>query len=379
VTAHSPVRLDAADLRRRAARQLGRPVELDDPGLDVLLADPAVADLTDLGRLAVRAQLCRRIVTTEALVDMRQRCPDLDAVNRPPPIVIIGLPRSGTTLLHVLLAGDPDALAPRFWQLQRPVPPPSGPFDRGARYTRAALMVLASRIILPRLRRIHPLGPGQPEECIFLFRDLGNEAVPFPAFEYLRWLRSDGAGAVDYGPYRQYLNLLATSQPGRRLVLKSPFHLGHLDDLMTTLPDALVVHTHRDPATALASWCSLAATIGRGTVASLDLHALGQSWLEFWAHAAERAVVGRGGADPRRFHDVQYDELVADPLGEVRRLYDAAGLRLTPAAHRYMERWLDRHHRRPRSPHRYRLTQFGLDGSTVDARFRVYRSSDQGL
>jgi Sulfotransferase family len=372
VSDRSPVRLDAEDLRRRASRRLGRPVELNDPGLHVLLADPATADLTDLGRLAVRAQLLRRIVTTEALVDTLERKPDLEDVELPRPLVIVGLPRSGTTLLHILLACDPAAFAPRFWQLQQPAPPPSGGLGRGVRYARAGLIVSASRVMLPTLRAIHPLGPGQPEECIFLFRDLGNQAVPFPAFGYLRWLRGDGAGAVDYGDYRRHLQLLATSQSGRRLVLKSPFHLGHLDDLLATLPDALVVHTHREPATALASWCSLAATIGRGTVPSVDLGTLGQRWLDFWADAAERAVVVRGVADPRRFHDVRYDDLVSEPLDEVRRLYAAAGLPLTPTTRRRMEQWLDRHHRRRRPHHRYDLAQFDLDRATVDARFRAY-------
>jgi hypothetical protein len=374
VSDRPPVRLDAGDLRRRAARRLGRPVELSDPGLHILLADPAMADLTDLGRLAVRAQLLRRIVTTEALVETMERRPDLDDVSLPRPLVIVGLPRSGTTLLHLLLACDPAAFAPKFWQLQQPAPPPSGTLDRGLRYARAGLMVSASRVMLPTLSAIHPLGPGQPEECIFLFRDLGNQAVPFPAFGYLRWLRGNGAGAVDYRDYRRHLQLLAASQPGRRLVLKSPFHLGHLDDLLTALPDALVVQTHRDPATALASWCSLAATIGRGTVASLDLGALGQSWLDFWADAAERAVFVRATADLRRFHDVHYDDLVADPLGEVRRLYAVAGLRVTPATQRRMERWLDRHHRRRRPRHRYDLAQFGLDRSIARARFHAYES-----
>ncbi len=207
---------------------------------------------------------------------------------------------------------------------------------------------------------------------MFLFRDVGVYAVAFPAFGYLRWLRGEGAGAVDYGRYRRHLQVLLASQSGRRPVLKSPFHLGHLDDLLAALPDALVVHTRRDPTSALASWCSLAATIGRGTVASLDLRTLGQSWLDFWAHAAERAVAVRGSADPRRIHDVRYADLVADPLREVRRLYVAADLELTPSAQQRMERWLDRHHRRRRPQHRYNLAQFGLDPPTVEARFRAY-------
>jgi Sulfotransferase family len=370
----SAVRLDAADLRRRAAGRLGRLVDTDDPGLDVLVADAATTGLTDLGRLAVRAQLLRRIVTAEALTDTLLRWPQLDAVHLPRPLVIVGLPRTGTTLLHSLLACDRAAVAPRFWQLQRPAPPPSSAFDSGMRYARAALTVLAARAMLPTLGDIHPLATSQPEECNFLFRDIAMYAVAFPAFGYLRWLHGAGATAVDYSSYRRHLQVLLSAQSGRRPVLKSPFHLGHLDDLLGALPDAQVVHTHREPTAALASWCSFAATIGRGTTTSVDLSTLGQHWMDFWAYAAERAVSVRGRADARRFHDVRYAELVADPLREVRRLYVAADLELTPTVEQRMQGWLDRHRRRRRPQHRYNLNQFDLTPATVNARFRAYQS-----
>ena len=108
-------------------------------------------------------------------------------------------------------------------------------------------------------------------------------------------------------------------------------------------------------------------------MAALDLRVLGQSWLAYWAHAAERAVAVRGTADAHRFHDVRYTDLVADPQREIRRLYDAAGLELTTTAQQRMERWLDRRHDRRRA-HRYCLEQFGLDAGSVDRRFRTYGS-----
>jgi hypothetical protein len=374
VSARQIVRPDATDLRRRAARRLGRPVDPDDVGLDVLLADLETADLTDLGRLAVRAQLLRRIVTAEELADARRRRPQLAAVVVDRPLVIVGLPRTGTTLLHCLLACDPAAVAFPYWELQRPAPPRPGPLERAGRYTRAALTISAAALMLPTLRDIHPLAPRQPEECVFLFRDTAMYAVPLVAFGYLRWMQGEGSRAVDYDAYVRSLQVLLAAHPGRRPVLKSPFHLDHLDDLLTSLPDALVIHTHREPAAALASWCSLAATIGRGTVASLDLTALGQSWLDFWAHAAERAVATRQTSAASRFHDVRYDDLVTDPLGAVRRLYAAAGLPLTATAERRMGRWLARDRRRRRRPHRYHLDQFGLDAAVIESRFRDYRS-----
>jgi LPS sulfotransferase NodH len=108
-------------------------------------------------------------------------------------------------------------------------------------------------------------------------------------------------------------------------------------------------------------------------VRSIDLDQLGQSWLDFWAHAAARAVSVRRAADGSRFHDVRYAELAADPLREVARLYAAAGLELTVATRERMARWLDRGHDR-RARHRYDLAQFGLDASTVGARFAAYQA-----
>jgi Sulfotransferase family len=181
-----------------------------------------------------------------------------------------------------------------------------------------------------------------------------------------------GAVALSPAPARGYP--AQGTVTGRRPVLKSPFHLGHLDDLLGALPDAQIVHTHRAPTAALASWCSFAATIGRGTTTSVDLSTLGQHWLDFWAYAAERAVAVRGGADAHRFHDVRYGELVADPLREVRRLCVAADLELTPTVEQRMQRWLDRHRRRRRPQHRYNLSQFDLTPATVNARFRAYQT-----
>jgi sulfotransferase family protein len=373
ISDRSPIRLDATDLRRRASRRLGRTLDNDDPGLEVLVADAAAADLTDLGRLAVRAQLLRRIVTAEALHDSLARWPVLGDVELPHPIVIVGLPRSGTTLLHHLLACDPGAVAPRFWQLLWPAPPPSSSVDRGVRFVRAGLTVYASRAMLPRLDDIHRVTTSQPEECNFLFRDIAMYAVPFPAFGYLRWVQG-GAAAAEYGGYRRRLQVLLSSQSGRRPVLKSPFHLGHLDELLAALPDALMVHTHRAPTSALASWCSLVATISRGTAASIALGSLGQHWLDYWARAAARALEVRDVADRRRFQDVRYADLIADPLREVRRIYAAAELDLMPIAEQRMERWLERHHRNRRSRPRADLALFGLSEAAVTSRFVEYAS-----
>jgi hypothetical protein len=131
--------------------------------------------------------------------------------------------------------------------------------------------------------------------------------------------------------------VLLADRPGRRPVLKSPFHLGRLAALLAELPEAVVVWTHRDPAVALASWCSLAAVLASAASDQVDLGALGRRWLSFWATETDRALAARTAADPARFHDVGYEALVADSFGEVERLYARLGLELSGAARRRHE------------------------------------------
>jgi len=367
-------RLDEQQVRRRASRQLGHPIVADDPGLRVLLADLAQAPLTPLGRVWLRSELIRREVTQARLRDEVRRRPGLlDAPLPQPLIVVVGLPRTGTTLLHTLLGCDPDALVVPFWQLRRPYPIPRRRLDRATRILRVAAMARLARSMAPRLRDIHPVSALRPEEDVFLFRDTGMLAVPVTAPGYLDWLQATDPTPA-YQTYRRHLQALLADRPGRRPVLKSPFHLGRLAALLAEVPEAVVVWTHRDPAVALASWCSLAAVLSNAASDQVDLGALGRRWLGFWATELDRALAARTTADPARFHDVGYEALVADALGEVERLYGRLGLALSVGARQRMRRWIGRHHDRGRGrPHRYFLADFGLDPAEVDRCFARYR------
>jgi sulfotransferase family protein len=170
---------------------------------------------------------------------------------------------------------------------------------------RAAAMVRLARSMAPRLADIHPVSALRPEEDVFLFRDTGMLAVPVTAPGYLAWLQ-----ATDPTPaYRTYR--------------------GHLQALLAEVPEAVVVWTHGDPPVALASWCSRAAVLASAASDQVDLGALGRRWLNFWATELDRALAARTRADPARFHDVGYEALVADPLGEVERPYARLGLELS--------------------------------------------------
>jgi sulfotransferase family protein len=233
-------RLDEQEVRRRASRQLGRTITGDDPGLRLLLADLAQAPLTPMGRLWLRSELIRREVTQARLGDEVRRRPGLLDTPLPRPlIVVVGLPRTGTTLLHTLLGCDPQALVLPFWQLRRLYPIPRRRLERATRMLRAAAMARLARSMTPQLRDIHPVAALGPEEDVFLFCDTGMLAVPVAAPGYLGWLQATDP-TPGYRTYRRHLQALSHDRPGRRPVLKSPVHLGRLAALLAEVPEAVV-------------------------------------------------------------------------------------------------------------------------------------------
>jgi len=363
------VRLDESDVRERVARRVGRAVDGDDPGLRVLLADAARAGLTPVGRGWLRDQLVRRGVTAELVADEVRRRPEIPRTPLRTPLLVLGLPRTGTTLLHALLGCDPEALVLPFWRLRQPYPLPAAGLHRPVRIAQAALLAGAAESMAPALHDIHPVAALRPEEDVFLLRDSGMLGTPVAAPNYLRWLLETDP-APDYQRYHRHLQALLHDRPDRRVVLKSPFHLGRIDALLAAVPGMTVVHTHRDPGVAVASWCSLAAVLSGASSDRVDLAALGRRWLDFWAVEADRAVTARDGTD--RIHDVRYESLVADPLAEVERLYGRVGLRLRGPTRRRMTSWLRRHHHGRVSAHRYALADFALDREQIDRRFGRY-------
>ena len=216
-----------------------------------------------LGRLALRQECLRLLSNRLHMQEDLQRCPRIAHTPIKKPLVIVGLPRTGTTVLHHLLAQDPSARVPRLWELLQPSPPPCpGTVATEPRRKRGGADDSQSLCPRPAFPGAPSLSATGPEECVFLFQQTFMSVV-FEAYgevpDYINWLlHQDLTPAYRY--YRQQLQVLQWRWPGDHWVLKSPHHLFFLDVLLTVFPDACVVQTHRDPATALASLCSLMAT-----------------------------------------------------------------------------------------------------------------------
>jgi hypothetical protein len=288
------------------------------------------------------------------------------------------LPRTGSTLLHHLLARDPGSRVPQAWEVMAPSPPPErARYATDPRIREAATRLAWMDLLAPQFRSIHPLGAQNALECIAILAHTFMSSrfhTMYRVPTYQAWLEQQDLRPA-YAYHRAFLQHLQWRGPSGRWVLKAPGHLYGLEAIFATYPDAIVVQTHRDPVGVLASVASLTAALHGAFSDHVDRAEIGAEVSRRWATGLERAMQFRQSTHPaaRRIIDVQYDALVADPLGVIRGIYRRFELPLTPEAERRMRAHLADHPRARHGVHRYTLAAFGLDRDDITHRFAAYR------
>jgi hypothetical protein len=332
-------------------------------------------DLTYTGWRRLRGILISHLLNRVAIHHQLQHSPDIlqQPVSRP--LFVTGLPRTGSTTLQRLLATDPGNRCLIFWQACRPAPPPRPETrDSDPRIAEARRFIRWLHRLAPHYDSIHPMHPTHPEECTILLMNTficGAFRLYGPTDRYANWY-----GSVDKGPayrdYRRQLQLLQYHDPGKRWILKAPEHKNNLDFLLPVFPDACIVQTHRDPLKVVPSACSLLATM-RGVMSDrLDLHRIGRNFVQSQPGMLARVDQVRETADTAQFFDVHFNELMQDPIGAVRRIYEYFDLPYTDVFECRMQKWLTENHRGKHGRHRYSLEQFGLEPGQVRERFADY-------
>ncbi len=292
------------------------------------------------------------------------------------PIVIAGLQRTGTTLLHRLLAADPRTRALTGWEALAPAPLPGE--GRHGNFRRRAAGKLAERALAwmaPEFFAVHPVESAAAEEDVLLldhsFASQAPEATLYVP-TYARWLEQHDITPA-YRYLERILQLLTWQRPGDPWVLKTPHHLEYLHELLTVFPDAVIVQTHRDPLVTMPSFCSMVAH-GRGVFSDhVEPREIGRHWLAKVRRMLDRSAAVRE-AHPGAFIDVSYYDLVRDPLAQVKRVYAHAGLDWTPAAEDALRAALRHEKQNRHGRHAYNLYDFGLSPRIVDASFADYRA-----
>lgn len=289
------------------------------------------------------------------------------------PIFVTGLPRTGTTALHRLLAADPAHQGLQMWLTEFPQPrPPREQWADNPVYRQIDAGLSQHRVENPEFMGLHYMSAGDVEECWQLLR----QSVQSISYESLAALPTYSAwlAGQDWTPaYRRHkanLQLIGLNDPDKRWVLKNPSHLFALDALMAVYPDALVVQTHREPETIIASMCSLAEHATQGYSTVFTGAAIGQAQLDLWSRGLREFRAARAAYDPAQFVDVQFDDLRADPQGVVDRIYAAAGTAPSAQARAAMAALDEESKSGDRRPqHRYHLDDYGLTAEQVRAAF----------
>lgn len=339
------------------------------------------APLNELGRTVMRARVVESLEMRLKMQAWIRRQPEILKEELGAPIVIMGLMRTGTTMLHRIVASDPRNHAADWWEVRFPAPPLDIDWSKlDARIVAARAEVAAILEADPRQASIHPWDAEAPDEEIMLLEHSFLSHVP-EAFvnipSYRRYLtETDWTPAYVY--LKKQLQFLQWQKRQRgnvreRWILKTPGHLGYIDTLFKVFPGARAIFNHRDPVETVPSAASMNFAMWALYGDPSEAHIAAAQWQERLAWGTNRAMESRTRFAADRFADIWFKDVLKDPIAEVERVYGIFGIEMTEAARAAMQAWRDRNPREKRPPHEYELSEYGLTREGICEAFAEYR------
>jgi len=330
------------------------------------------ARLNLIGKIALRTDVLQTLCSRLQMERDRQLYPNIAQQEIREPLFIVGLPRSGTTLLHSLLAADPEHRCPLMWEVRSPTPPTVA--DEKCRIQRATRSCKFFNWLAPGFRYVHAVGAEVPQECISLMTptfmsDQFDAMYYVPS--YRAWFfQQDLRPAYEY--HRRFLQHLQFRRAARRWILKAPTHMFAMPALLSVYPDALFVQTHRTPVDAMASVSSLVTILRSAFSDAVDPVTVCREAIHYWSATMDKFLNERDRLASKRICDVEFDEISRDPIAAIRRIYDYFGWSLSKQAEQRMRALVASHAERQPGNHRYHLSQFGSSAEEVLSAFAPY-------
>ena len=333
------------------------------------------ARLSPLGVSAFEAMIIDALEARLMVEEGWKRSPEAAHAAIRSPLFIIGLPRTGTTALHHLIAQDPAIQALEHWLQRTPKPrPPRADWPRDPDYLAAVARVDAIFERSPEMRAIHEIEADLPDECWNTFSQNfvhSSYQANADVSQYASWWLGSDLTPV-YRRHRRTAQLIGHREPEKRWLFKDATHLFDLAALLEVYPDARIVQTHRDPVQLIPSVCSLCGAARRALNEEMDAEEFGQSTLELWQHSIFAMMQTREGRDSAQFYDLRFDDFVQDPIAAIQGIYRHFGIDETPAAWQAMRRFRAEHPKDRHGGHAYSLESWGLDAEDIARRFAPY-------
>jgi hypothetical protein len=330
------------------------------------------ARLNLIGKVALKVDVLETLCARLKMERDRQLYPNISRQEIREPLFIVGLPRSGTSVLHRLLAADPEHRAPLMWEVRSPSPPTR--VDEKRRIQRATQSCNFFNWLVPTFRYVHTVGAEVPQECVSLMTptflsDQFDAMYYVPS--YRGWFfRQDLRPAYEY--HRRFLQHLQFRHTARRWTLKAPTHMFATPALLSVYPDALFVQTHRSPVDSMASVSSLVTILRSAFSDVVDPITVGREAIHYWSETMDKFLSERDRLADNRICDIKYDDIRRDPIGTVRQIYDYFGWSLSREAEQRMRALVASQAGRQSANHRYDLSQFGFSAEEVLHAFAPY-------
>jgi len=377
--------LNILDLLDTAVERSGGLSDFGDPTFKPAL-EVLVNSINQEGKLSATGahifseRLIESLVTRLRFEQQIRQHPEILAESLVNPVFIIGLPRTGTTMLHRVLASDARFYAPLWWEVRFPVPiPGSAANGEDPRIALARAEVNMMLDAMPELLTMHPIDAELPDEEVVLMEHSFLSAMyayaNIPA--YTRWLGEQDTTPA-YAYLKKQLQFLQwqkrqRGQHAERWILKSPHHIHAMDALFAVFPDAKVIQTHRDPLETIPSMSSFAHTIWNIYSDQADPRDAARLWSAKFARGMGDAIKVRERMPDDRFLDVWYLDAVKAPMEVANTIYPFINMPLTQTAERQMHDWISRNQREQRAPHLYSLEKMGLSKAQLERDFKQYR------
>lgn len=374
-----PLRLESHALHEQARTETG----LSDFGprdyeerLEVLLAAlREIGDIDGPGLLNLHSQLLQMLRNRLLLTDLLARHPEIHEIELVPPVVIAGLPRTGTTHLHNLLAAGPTFRSLPYWESMEPLPMPAEVgVEPDPRRARSDLAVDFMNAAMPYFPLMHEMTTDHVHEEIQLLANDFSTIFFETIAEVPAW--RDYYLDHDQTPHYRYLRIqlqaLQHVRGGRRWLLKSPQHLEQLPALEAVFPGLTVVVTHRDPVPVTISMCTMVAYTARMHRNPVPAAQIGRYWRDRLDVMLTALMKDRDAIPAERSIDVRFDEFMADDLAMAERIYEIAGEPVTAEATAAMAEYLAGHQRGRLGTVDYRAEDVGLDLDELRERFAAY-------